>query len=87
MRRAEGEPAVWPAIAFGACIATATTISLVIALTVTLVHLAPALDASSMSLARDGAFAPFGVLPTLAPLTHFLWRIGVAVALLRKSAR
>jgi hypothetical protein len=39
---------------------------------------------SAMSLAHAGAFAPSGVLPTLAPLSHFLWLIGVAVVLLRK---
>jgi hypothetical protein len=42
--------------------------------------------ASSVSVAREGAFSPLGVLPSLAPLTHFLWLVGVAFALLRTSA-
>jgi len=37
---------------------------------------------SSVSLARGGAFSPAGVLPNLAPLSHFAWLIGVALALL-----
>jgi hypothetical protein len=40
---------------------------------------------SSVSLAREGAFSPAGVLPNLAPLSHFAWLIGVAVALLCAS--
>ncbi|MBI1813866.1 MAG: hypothetical protein HYR72_02685 [Deltaproteobacteria bacterium] len=42
---------------------------------------------SAMSLAHEGAFAPSGVLPTLAPLSHFVWLICVAVVLLRKTGR
>lgn len=138
LRLAEGGSGVWSAIAFGACVATAASILVALTLIMTLVHLAPSLDAaslpvlydaslianlatafpnavyvvatgvvvwktgvmprwvaygafavaaahlsSSVSLARVGAFSPFGVLPNVAPLTHCLWLIGVAVALLR----
>jgi len=41
---------------------------------------------SSMSLARGGPFSPLGVLPMIAPLTHFAWLIGIAVALLRAES-
>jgi len=42
LRRAEGAPGVWSTIAFGACIATATTISLLIAVMLTRVRSARA---------------------------------------------
>jgi hypothetical protein len=41
---------------------------------------------SAASLARSGALAPSGVLPSLAPLSHFAWLICVAAVLLRAQA-
>ena len=89
LRRAEGGSGLWSAIVFAACVATAAA-GIVILQTgvisrwvahggfaVAAIHLS-----SSVSLAREGAFSPGGVLPNLAPLSHFAWLIGVAVALL-----
>jgi len=38
---------------------------------------------SATSHAREGAFAPSGVLPNLAPLSHTVWLVCVALVLLR----
>ncbi|MFI5314594.1 MAG: hypothetical protein ACHQ6T_02755 [Myxococcota bacterium] len=39
--------------------------------------------ASSMSLAPEGLWSPGGLLPSLAPITHLVWLVAIAVALLR----
>ncbi len=49
------------------------------ALAVAAIHLL-----SATSQARSGLFAPFGLLPSLAPLSHTVWLAGVAFVLLRR---
>jgi hypothetical protein len=39
---------------------------------------------STMSLARTGVFSPWGVLPSIAPLSHTAWLAAVAFVLLRR---
>jgi hypothetical protein len=51
------------------------------ALLVAAIHLA-----SALSMARAGAFAPWGVLPSLAPLSHTVWLATVAFVTLRRGS-
>jgi hypothetical protein len=50
------------------------------ALLVAAIHLA-----SALSMARSGAFGPWGILASLAPLSHTAWLAAVAVATLRRG--
>ena len=50
------------------------------ALLVAAIHLA-----SAVSWARDGAFGPLGILPSVAPLSHTAWLAAIAAVSLRRG--
>ena len=41
--------------------------------------------ASAVSWAREGAFGPLGVLPSVAPLSHTAWLAAIAAVSLRRG--
>jgi len=41
---------------------------------------------SATSLARTGLLSPWGLLPSLAPISHTAWLAGIAAVLLRRRA-
>jgi hypothetical protein len=49
------------------------------AVLVAVIHLA-----STLSLARTGMWSPWGLVPTIAPLSHTAWLGGIAFVLLRR---
>jgi hypothetical protein len=49
------------------------------ALLVAAIHLA-----SALSMARAGAFGPWGILPSVAPLSHTIWLAAIAVVTLHR---
>jgi hypothetical protein len=49
------------------------------AVLVAVIHLA-----STLSLARTGVWSPFGIVPSVAPLSHTAWLAGIALVLLRR---